>query len=393
MVRAILHVDMDAFYASVEQLDHPEYRGKPVIVGANPKAGRGRGVVAACSYEARRFGVHSALPISKAWRRCPQGVFLRPRFDRYAEISEKIFAILARFTDLIEPLSIDEAFLDVTGSSRLFGAPEDIAREIKRVVRAEVGLVASVGVAPNKFVAKIASDLCKPDGLLVVEEDQVRGFLDPLPISRLWGVGPRTTERLRRYGLRTIGDVARLDSALMAPILGSEREELLLLAQGVDDRAVTPESPPKSIGAEVTFPQDTGDVDEILRTLLALSDRVSARLRRRRIAARVVVLKFRDETFTTATKSTTLPEPTDVEEEIYRAALSLLERLPWRDRKTRLVGVTATHLGPPRAQLGLFVDPNRVRKQRLASAVDDIRERFGESAIRRGALLKKGKVP
>src|SRR5439155_12835839 len=207
-MRSILHVDMDAFYASVEQLDHPEYKGKPVIVGADPKEGQGRGVVAACSYEARKFGVRSALPITRAWKLCPEGVYVRPRMKRYVEVSHQVMEVFRRFTDLVEPLSIDEAFLDITGSVALLGAPEQIARSIKSQIRAATGLTASAGLAPNKFLAKIASDLRKPDGFVIVEEKEIETFLQDLPISRLWGVGPKTEQRLHAMGFRTIGQLA-----------------------------------------------------------------------------------------------------------------------------------------------------------------------------------------
>src|SRR5258706_9115723 len=210
-MRSILHVDMDAFYASVEQLDQPEYKGRPVIVGADPKAGKGRGVVAACSYEARKFGVHSALPISRAWKLCPQGVYVRPRMQRYAEMSAQIMEVFRGYTDLVEPLSIDEAFLDITGSTALFGRPDEIARLIKKEIRERTGLTASVGLAPNKFLAKIASDIRKPNGFMVVEENAIQDFLRDLPISRLWGVGPKTEQRLHEFGFRTIGQVAAAD--------------------------------------------------------------------------------------------------------------------------------------------------------------------------------------
>src|SRR5499426_2541193 len=225
-MRSILHVDMDAFYASVEQLDQPEYKGRPVIVGADPKGGKGRGVVAACSYEARKFGVRSALPISRAWKLCPDGVYVRPRMRRYAEVSRDVMEVLRRYTDLVEPLSIDEAFLDITGSIALFGSPDQIARSIKQEIRDRTGLTASVGLAPNKFLAKIASDIRKPDGFMVVEEKDVEAFLNDLPISRLWGVGPKTEQRLHELGFRTIGQLAKADREALLGTLGSLGEHL-----------------------------------------------------------------------------------------------------------------------------------------------------------------------
>ncbi len=388
--RRILHVDMDAFYASVEQLDHPDHRGRPVIVGADPKGGKGRGVVAACSYEARARGVHSALPISQAWRRCPQAVYLRPRFKRYEEVSRRVFAVLARYTDLVEPLSIDEAFLDVTGSVGLFGEAEAIGREIKGAVRGELGLVASVGVAPNKFVAKIASDVGKPDGFVVVRPEEVAGFLEPLPVTRLWGVGAKTADRLGRAGLRTVGDVARLRPEDLAAGLGDLGAHLVNLARGIDERPVVPRSEAKTIGAETTFEEDVADPEAVRRAVLALSDRVGARLRRHGLLAEGVTLKFRDEDFRTVTRSRTLERPTDLGEELYRAAVTLLGRVGWEGRRVRLVGVTAARLrrvGSGAAQLGLFQAEEESRRRRLARTVDALKDRFGSRAVSRASLL------
>ncbi|GAB4270816.1 MAG: DNA polymerase IV [Deferrisomatales bacterium] len=392
--RAILHVDMDAFYASVEQLDRPEYRGRPVIVGADPKGGRGRGVVAACSYEARVYGIHSAMPIGHAWRRCPQGVYLRPRMDRYARASRRVFAILGRFSDLVEPLSVDEAFLDVTGSTRLFGAAAEIGRRIKEAIRSEVGLVASVGVAPSKFVAKVASDLDKPDGFVVVEPGQVESFLAPLPLSRLWGVGPGLEARLRRLGLQTVGDLARWRREDAVAALGKRGGELWALARGIDARPVVPEGEAKSLGAETTFPEDVADPEVVGRTLLALSERVASRLRKRGVVAAAVVLKLRTEGYHTVTRSLQLETPTDLAEDLYGAAKALLDRLPWRGHRVRLVGVTAARLrgaGEAGRQLALFGAGGSDRRGRLARGVDRIRERYGAGAITRAALIRSKK--
>jgi DNA polymerase-4 len=390
--RSILHVDMDAFFASVEQRDHPEYQGRPVVVGADPKGGRGRGVVAACSYEARFFGIHSALPIGRAWRLCPQAVYLRPRGARYAEVSGEVFGILHRYSDLVEPLSIDEAFLDVTGSRRLLGSAEAIGRKIKAEIRAELGLVASVGVAPNKFVAKIASDIEKPDGLVAVAADRVQGFLDPLPITRLWGVGPKTAERLRSLGMQTIGDLSHRRREDLRASLGEAGEELWLLARGVDERPVVPEGEAKSLGAETTFAEDTSDPGRIRRTLLNLCERVGSRLRRSGRVAGGLTLKFRDEDFATSTRALPLSPPTDLTEDIYRAALALLEKTGWRGKRVRLLGVAAGRLQPRAegagAQLALFGDEGAGKRRRVAAVVDTLRERFGSEAVTRAALLE-----
>ncbi len=389
--RSIIHLDMDAFFASVEQLDHPPYRQRPVVVGADPKGGAGRGVVAACSYEARPFGIRSAVPISTAYRLCPTAVFVRPRMARYAEMSEQIFAILRKYTDLFEQLSIDEAFLDVTASRRLFGPAEAIARTLKSRIRGELGLVASVGIAPNKFLAKVASDLGKPDGFVVVPVGGERDFLAPLPISRLWGVGPKTEARLARLGFRTIGQIATAAVQTLEECLGSGGRELWELANGLDDRPVVPEEEAKSIGAEHTFGRDTDDLEEIRRTLLELSDRVGQRLRREGYLAEGVTLKFRDHNFQTLTRAATLEQPTDLGDVFFRTVWALLQALDWRGKRIRLLGVTATRLGAaggqPGDQLHLFQRAAE-SKERLARTVDAIRERFGPKAISRASLIE-----
>jgi len=390
--RTIIHLDMDAFYASVEQLDHPAYRGKPVVVGADPRGGKGRGVVAACSYEARPFGIKSAMPISRAYRLCPRAIYVRPRFERYAEMSERLFAILREYTNLVEPLSIDEAFLDVTGSQRLFGPADAIGRTMKARIRSEVGLVASIGIAPNKFLAKVASDLGKPDGFVVVVLGKEREFLDPLPISRLWGVGPKTEVRLRRMGLETIGQVTRMPVEALEASLGSGGRDLWELAHGRDDRPVVPEEEAKSIGAETTFEADTDDLEEIRRTLLELSDRVGRRLRHEGYLAGGVTLKFRNHLFRTTTRATLLARPTDVGDDLFREAWGLLKRVNWTGKRVRLLGVTATRLvhatDSPKGQMGLFETEPDSRRQ-LARTVDAIRDRFGADAIARASLFSK----
>jgi len=384
---------MDAFFASVEQLDHPAYRGRPVIVGSDPRQGRGRGVVAACSYEARAFGVHSALPISQAWRRCPEGVYVRPRGERYGEVSRQVFALLGRYTDLVEPLSIDEAFLDVTGCGRLLGDAASIGRALQRAIRAEVGLEASVGVAPNKFVAKIASDLEKPRGFVVVPPEGVTGFLAPLPITRLWGVGPKTAQALRRLGLTTVGAIAAWPPGALGAALGEVGEHLWRLAQGEDSRPVVAESAPKSLGCETTFDEDQRDPAVVRTTLLALSDRLAGRLRRRGLLALGVSLKYRDAEFRTWTRATRLDQPSELAEELHRAALRLLDKLPDRSRAVRLLGLSTTGLvaraDAPGAQLGLFASDTRPRRTQLARSIDALQERFGPGAVVRAALLRK----
>jgi len=376
--RIILHVDMDAFYASVEQRDDPNLKGRPVIVGADPKEGRGRGVVAACSYEARKFGVRSALPISQAWKLCPQGAFVPVRMDRYVEVSKQVMEVLHRFTNLVEPLSIDEAFLDVSGSTALFGAPEQIARAIKKQIREATGLCASVGVAPNKFVAKIASDLKKPDGLVIVKQDEVEEFLRLLPISRLWGVGPKTEERLHQMGIRTIGDLRS----------NPQSEHLHELAYGRDNRPVVPDWEARSISNETTFEEDTADRELMLRTIRRLSESVGRRLRVEDQRARCITLKIRYEGFETHTKQMTLDRPTQSDDEIVRSAKALFEQFPL-DRKVRLLGVGSSDLarsGQEPSQLGLFTEP--ANNDTLDRTVDAIRSKFGNDSVRRGSQLK-----
>src|SRR5712691_11063185 len=287
--RTILHVDMDAFYAAVEQRDRPELKGKPVIVGADPKGGRGRGVVATASYEARAFGVASAMPISQAWKRCPHGVYLHPDMDKYAAVSRQVMEVLGHFSDCVEPVSIDEAFLDVTGSRRALGDGETVAALLKAAVRTETHLTASVGVAASKMVAKVASDMRKPDGLVVVPPGTEAAFLAPLPVRRLWGVGPKMEEALLKMGLRTIGDLATCDPARLQRRIGTHGHDLVQLALGIDARAVATESEDaKSLGHEHTFDEDTGDVERLRTTLLELCDAVARRLRQHAVRARTI---------------------------------------------------------------------------------------------------------
>jgi DNA polymerase IV len=387
-MRSILHVDMDAFYASVEQLDQPEYRGRPVIVGADPKGGKGRGVVAACSYEARKFGVRSALPISRAWKLCPQGVYVRPRMARYAEVSRQIMETFRRYTDLVEPLSIDEAFLDITGSVALFGPPEGIARTIKKEIRERTGLTASIGLAPNKFLAKIASDVKKPDGYMVVREDQIETFLRDLPISRLWGVGPKTEQRLHELGFRTIGQLAGTGRDSLVRSLGSLGEHLYQLSQGRDDRPVVPNWEPKSISSETTFDEDTADRELLLRTILDLSHHVAERLRSDGYRAKKVTLKLRYSSFSTHTKQQSIPKLIETGEEIATVARGLFSQFELK-QKIRLIGVAAGDLhrdGDDPAQLSLFGQTSNT-KEKLSHTVDEIKEKFGPGALRRGSQL------
>ncbi len=385
--RVILHVDMDAFYASVEQRDRPEVRGRPVVVGADP---RGRGVVSAASYEARRFGIHSAMPIGRAYRLCPTAAFLPVDMDKYARESERIMAILGDFTPLVEPLSLDEAFLDVTGSRALHGTGVEIARRIKARIRDEVGLTASAGVAPNKFVAKIASDLEKPDGLVVVDPGQEAAFLRDLPLRRLWGVGPAAEQELAALGVRTIGDLVRLGRGRLEARLGASGAHLFELAQGIDERPVVPWHDPKSIGAEETFGRDTRDVGLLRATLLAQADRVAAELRAAGLRGRTVTLKLRFADFHTLTRRGTGEAPTSDGGEIFRRVWAAFSKVP-RPQAIRLIGLSVSSFASAAdpQQLPLLGRPDRT--DRLGRVTDEVRTRFGPQALVRGSLLEAGR--
>ncbi|HHJ51831.1 MAG TPA: DNA polymerase IV [Caldithrix abyssi] len=389
MTRIILHVDMDAFFAAVEQRDHPAYRGKPVIVGADPRGGKGRGVVSTCSYEARKFGVHSAMPISQAYRLCPHGIYVPPNGKLYQQVSREIFEIFYEFTDAVEPLSIDEAFLDVTGSQRLFGSGEEIAKQIKRRIYQKERLTASVGVAPNKYLAKIASDLNKPDGLVVVEPDKVQQFLNPLDISRLWGAGERTQEKLRALGVRTIGDLARMPLPLLEQTFGKMGRHFYNLAHGIDDRAVEYDQLVKSVSNEHTFGQDTADKEEIHHTLFYLSEKVGYRLRKKGLKGRTVHLKLRYENFSTITRNKTLPNPVDNTEIIFATVNALFEQNYQTGRKVRLLGVGVSGFEEGgAAQLSLF-DAENEKSGRLDELHDRLVERFGKKTVHRAESLIK----
>ncbi len=386
--RTILHVDMDAFYASVEQRDRPELRGRPVIVGADP---RGRGVVSAASYEARRFGVHSAMPISRAFRLCPDGVFLPVDMDKYARVSAEIMGILGAFTPVVEPLSIDEAFLDVTGSGALWGDGAAVGREIKSRIAGGVGLTASVGVASNKFVAKVASELEKPDGLVVVAPGTEAAFLAPLPVGRLWGVGKVAGAELEAMGIRTIGQLALTPPAHLEARLGRHGPDLLALARGLDDRAVEPDAPPKSMGAEETFERDTRDVDLLRATLRGQSERVARELRTSGYAGRTVTLKLRFADFSTITRAQT-GDPTQDGLAIYRRVEALFARIRL-EQAVRLIGVSVSMLGPAGSGQLSLLEPDAARRERLARAVDQLAGRFGEEAVRPASLITRRSRP
>ena len=387
--RVILHVDMDAFYAAVEERENPALRGKPVVVGSEPKEGRGRGVVATANYAARRYGIGSAMPISEAWRRCPKAVYLRPRMRLYADVSRQIRAVFERFTDLIEPISIDEAFLDVTASRRLYGDGPAIAGLIKDAIRTEQRLTASIGCAGSKFIAKIASDLDKPDGLVVVRAGEEAEFLAPLPIGRMWGAGPKALERFRRLGCATIGDAAGLDRDVLVRAFGdSMGDRFHRLSRGVDDRPVVPDHIRKSLGKETTFGEDVSDRRTVERTLLDLTEQVAALLRRKGLAGATVTVKLRWEGFETVTRQRTLQSPVNTVEKIWPVARELLRTADRPQLRIRLVGVTLSALDRAASgQADMFV-PDTGADTRVAEAVDALVERFGSGTVTRAALLE-----
>ena len=384
--RAILHVDMDAFYAAVEQRDRPELAGTPVVVGADP---RGRGVVAAASYEARRYGIHSAMPIGRAYRLCPHATYLPVDMPKYARVSARLMAILRRFTPLVEPLSLDEAFLDVTASESLFGPAVDIARTIKTAIRAELELTASAGVAPNKFLAKIASDLRKPDGLVEVRPGEEAGFLRELPIARLWGVGPAAEQELVGLGVRTIGQLARMPRRSLVERFGATGAHLQALARGEDDRPVVPWEEPKSIGAEETFDRDTRDLGRLRATLLRQADRVAGELREQGLRGRTVTLKVRFTDFTTLTRRDTAGTATVDGTEIFRRAWGAFERLE-RPQAIRLIGLSVSGLDHETEPQQLVLFGGGARAEQVGRVADALRSRFGPDAVRRASQLARG---
>jgi DNA polymerase-4 len=389
-VRAILHVDMDAFYASVEVMDDPSLAGKPVIVGGSAAS---RGVVSAASYEARRYGVHSAMSSHRAHKLCPHGVFITPRMSRYAELSRDIHRIFQKYTPLIEPISLDEAFLDVTASHALFGSGEEIGRAIKRRIRAEVGLVASVGVAPNKYLAKLASDLEKPDGFVVITAEEAQARLAPLPVGRLWGVGKVTEGHLAQAGIHTIGDIVTMPDARLEAIAGSYAPRLKQLARGLDSRPVVPDADAKSIGAENTFAQDIAGAGALRAELDLLSERVAHRARTSDMPGQTVNLKARYADFTTVTRAMTLPEATFDSVMIRDAARELLEKkLDRQGKPLRLLGVSLSNLvHGGELTRDLFANTTEAKRQAstrnrtLDAVMDRLKERFGSGAVSRGA--------
>jgi DNA polymerase-4 len=385
--RYILHLDVDAFFASVEEILDPSVKGKPVIVGARPEQ---RGVVASASYAARAFGVRSAMPTAQALRLCPQAIVIPPRHEVYGEYSARMMAILGEYSPLIEPLSLDEAFLDITGCEARWSSPEELAHGIQKRLEVELGLSVSIGLASNKLVAKIASGLEKPRGFVVVPQGREAEFLAPLPVEKLWGVGEVTAKSLHEMDVFTIGQLAQLPVAQLEARFGRRGRDLYRQARGIDDSPVVAEQEEKSLSREVTFAEDIGDWQVLKKTLLSLSEDVARQLRKQGLRGRTVKLKLRYADFKTLTRQMTMDAPTDLEQVIFDQAARLLERAWDRRKKVRLIGVGVSKFELEEQQLSLFegTGEGKVEKlRRLDQAVDRIREKYGEEAIQRASLV------
>ncbi len=383
--RTILHVDMDAFYCSVEQRDNPELRGKPLIVGGPLR----RGVVAAASYEIRPFGVHSAMSMSEAMRLCPHAIVVPPKMSRYAAVSDQVFAIFRRYTPLVEGLSLDEAFLDVTASRSLYGDGTTIANRIRNDIQAELALTASAGIAPSKFIAKLASDHRKPNGFFTVEPHEVEAFLRPLPIKRMWGIGAKTLPRAEAFGFHTFADLADAPLSKLEAAFGNSGAHLAALARGEDDREVIPERDAKSVGAEETFDVDLRGKDRITPHLLAQSERIALRLQSEHIVARTVTVKIKYADFVLNTRAMKLTQAANDTDSIFVAAKRLLNKFDLK-KGVRLTGVSASDLEPEENARELFVDPRRERSSKLDDVTSKLRERFGDKALVRAEILDRG---
>ena len=392
-----MHVDMDAFFASIEQLDHPEYKGHPVIVGGLSS----RGVVATCSYEARKFGVHSAMPISRAKKLCPDGIYVYPRMDRYKEVSHQIFSIMKEFTPHIEPLSIDEAFLEVSGMSTMYSGPKALGRAIKDRVFEETGLIISAGLAPNKFLAKLASDLDKPDGLVVIPYGREKEILAPLPIKRIWGVGPRTEKILKTGGFHLMRHIQALsDESSLIPLVGNQARRIWELANGIDDRPVETDRKIQSIGAEETYEEDLTDGSAIELEFRYFANRLSKRLRKRNLLGHTVSIKVRYDDFTTVSRQKRLDTPSDHEHVFFETALLLWNKL-MQDKTSgltfmdppgliRLLGLTVSGLDEEvPMQDSLFESSKNETENKLAGVLDSLESKFGETAVMSGALWQR----
>jgi len=375
---------MDAFFASIEERDRPELKGRPIVVGADPKGGKGRGVVSACSYAAREYGIHSAMPISIAYKICPECIFLPVDFEKYNSVSSKIVEILGSFSPELEQVSVDEAFLDITGTYKLFGTPHETCLKIKERIKKETGLTASIGLAPNKMAAKIASGLKKPDGLVEVEKEDLISFLGPLDVGLIWGVGSKTKEELNRLGINTIGDIAKRSKDELISLFGKNGEWFWEVSHGIDESEVVTEREAKSISNESTFDEDIADRRLIEKELAALSELVADRLREEKIKARTITLKIRLEGFRTYTRSTTLQEPMNFTEDMLKAVQKLYEDFEIKKIKVRLVGVRASNLSKA-FEPDLFRAKPSAKTEALHEAIDRIKVRFGKSSISRAS--------
>ncbi len=396
--RSILHVDLDAFFASVEQKDHPEYRGRPVVIGADPQSGRG--VVSTASYEARKFGIHSAMPITTAYRLCPHALYLPPRMGRYQELSHQVMEVLEGYSPLVEQVGIDEAFLDCTGTEALLGSAPRLARSLKEEVFHKTGLTISVGGAGNKFTAKVASDMNKPDGLTLCEPGKEREFLAPLPVEKLWGAGEKTVRKIHSFGVRTIGEFALLSPEWLRMEMGEGAVKLWMLANGVDDRPVEEEGRRKSISEETTFLRDQSEDEVVEQALFRIADTLSRKMRKLQIKGRTVTLKVRLEGFVTFTRSRTLREPIHDTRTIRHITREIYRSFSRGSRRIRLVGIALSNLrfpdeSPPE-QLTLFSEGGRREKEReegLDRVLDNLKERFGERVTRATFLESSGHPP
>ncbi|MCK4462889.1 MAG: DNA polymerase IV [Candidatus Omnitrophica bacterium] len=383
--RYIIHIDMDAFFASIEQRDRPLLRGKPVIIGADPKSGKGRGVVSTCSYEARKFGIHSAMPISIAYKKCPNGVYLRPDMEKYSAVSRTVHKTLYDFTPHVEPLGFDEAFLDISGSWHLFGSPFKTCLLLKSKIKKMTGLTSSIGLAPTKMAAKIASDLKKPDGLIEVKKENLLDFLWPLEVDKIWGLGKKSKAIFNKYGIKTIGDIAKKDVNDLVRLFGKNGFYFWQIANGIDESQVQADEKVKSISNEYTFEEDTIDKDEIESMLMFLSERVSHRMRFQRLAGRTITLKIRLQGFFTYTRAFTLTEYTNSTKIIYSTAKELYYKFDRKRKKVRLIGVKVSNLSPTSQIRSLFDKEGNqgLKEEDLNKAIDKIKLIYGVDSIHR----------
>ncbi|MTI61684.1 MAG: DNA polymerase IV [Firmicutes bacterium] len=385
MVLEIMHIDMDAFFAAVEQLDNPELKGKPIIVGGTKLSKRG--VVSTASYEARRYGVHSAMSIVEARKLCPDGIFLPGRRQRYVELSERVFAIFAKYTPLIEKLSIDEAFLDLTGCHRLFGSSVQIGKAIRQEIKEKIGLTASVGLAPNKFLAKLASEVDKPDGFYIIKEDEIDDFLLDLPVGKIWGIGEKTANILLERGIKTVSQLRQLSINLLSSLFGKAGERLYYLSRGIDRRSVEVNNELKSISYEETFQDDLSDKHRLYARLAAMSSKIARRLRMYSLQGSTVSIKVRYGDFRTYTRRLTMAVPTSTDNTIYSTAKRLLNKEGLLNKPIRLLGVGISNFSTgDKKQLSLFSD--RIKEEKLSRTIDEIKDRFGDSIIKKARNME-----